>query len=385
MFNLYFPSLSKRKLLCALLIVSALLQLTLQAQDKIILKSGEEEIGKIVSLEKKQIHFEKKIGTGYASLTYDLSLIEKITFTLDGNQADLLKSRDPKNIPGVTAIWEQRLPFLSLPESDSWEWGLHLARLKLALNEPTQADEIEKLINFIAEKSWHPLTKEKSSPLLLELALLRGETEKALSMAQELSEIAPDNMNLIADAKWVLALSQLKQVQELEKEFPRWQIMAEKVRERRELLDSALENILFPVVFMPSHKDFVPRALDKAIEIYMILGDHASAINAAQEITQYYPHSAYIDAAKSFLQKNPPPSKDQDPMARNITSATQSTTEDANKEKEPAKEDSPQIKEKTEPEKPERPTFISQKNREKLEEEKKSQQKKQKNNPTTQK
>ncbi len=376
--NTLLYRLNFRPILILLLIVPILLifQTPLQAQDTLTLKSGEVETGKITSLQNNQIHFEKQIGVGSAQLTYELNLIEKVTFSLDEKQIALLKSRDPKNIPEVSLIWEQRRPFLSIPESDSWEWGLHLARLKIALNDPTQADDIEKQINLIAEKSWHPQIKEKTPALLLELALLRGETEKALSMAQELSEIAPDNMNLIADAKWILALSQLKKVQELETEFPRWQIMHEKVRERRILLDSALENILFPVVFMPSHNEFVPRALDKAIEVYMTLGERDSAIQAAQEITQYYPHPTYLEAAKKFLQNNPPSSKEDQPSkTQNPSLAQQSNSEDQSKKTppealSPPEEDATDNKNTTR-----RPQFLSKKDREKLEQEKKSQNK----------
>jgi hypothetical protein len=362
-----FPSLIK-----PLTIFLLIHQLNLNAQDTITLKSGETEIGKILSLENNQLLFQKQIGTGSAQLNYNIDLIEKINFSLDEKQTALIKSRDPQNISQVTNLWEQRRPFLSIPESDSWQWGLHLARLKIALNDSSQAEDIERLINLIAQNSWHPQTKEKIPALLLELALLRGETEKALSMAQELSEIAPDNMNLIADAKWILGLSQIKQAQQLETEFPRWQIMPEKVRERRILLDSALENILFPVVFIPSHEEFVPRALDKAIEVYMILDQRTSAIQAAQEIVQYYPHPTYLQSAKAFLEKNPP-------LPEESPQTTTQTTTQKNASQPPKDstklasnpEDSPS-KQKTTDKTNQPPKFLSKKDREKLEEQKKS-------------
>ncbi|MCS7063023.1 MAG: hypothetical protein NZM04_03075 [Methylacidiphilales bacterium] len=337
--------------------------------DKILLKSGQEETGRILKLDKNQVHFEKQIGAGSAILTYDLNLIEKLTFTPSEDERKLLLSQDPQNITAVETIWQQRRPFLPIPESDAWQWGLQLARLMLELQDPTKADPIENIIQTVAEKTWLPNIKEKTAPLLLQLALLRGETEKALNLAQELSETAPDNLNLIAESKWVLALSQLQKVKELETEFPRWSIMPEKTRERRALIDAAIDNILFPVVFIPDHQELVARSFHKLISIYMVLNDRESAIKAAQEIVNYYPHPTYLPAAKDFLIKNPPPQDNEDPTTQDKSSPMPDQTE-KNKAAPPLSQGETQTAENQESPR-QRPAFLSKKDREKLQEEKK--------------
>jgi hypothetical protein len=282
--------------------------------DVVELKNGTRETGQILKTDGQSVTLEKKIGAGTAEIPYPLGLIAQIRFEPSDAEKQLLQSGDVRQLGDLEALWRRRQPFLALPESDAAAAGLACLRLLLAKGTKSGGQEAVKIADTIMAGSWDAGAREEARRARLSALAAAGKVEQALAEAETLQGLPSSDDAALAEtqvrARFLKAELALKQLGELEEEWPKWDLMPELRKRREALLAQAIDDYLFPAAFHPSLAALCAEGLWKSCELFLRTGHPEEAARRAREIAEHFPVAPYQEQARRLAEK---PEKEKPP------------------------------------------------------------------------
>jgi tetratricopeptide (TPR) repeat protein len=271
--------------------------------DTLTLKNQQVQTGTIKKFENAKVTFEITLSGGSAQVTYDLSQIVKFDLSRTPQENALLTSTNLTDLPALQAFWERRRAYLAFPESDTGEVGQRLVQLLLQKNDATTAKSALELCAVLEKDDWNVARREAVKSLRLQALIQTGQTDAAIAEAEKVTDLTPENATAIVEAKFVLAQAALGKLRELETKNPRWTEIRALRTQRAALLQQALDEFLFPVVFYPENQKLTARALWNAADLAARNDQTAPAALWAKEIVQEFPDPDYLARAKDLTQK----------------------------------------------------------------------------------
>jgi len=277
------------------------------AADMLVLKDGQKVSGTILKTDGKTVTMQLVVGAGEAEIPYPLSNIATVRFENSAEVEALLNTGDTKKLPELQQLWEKRLPYLKLPESDSGDIGLRLIRLLLSKQTKKAAGEALVIAKVVEEGDWSEARRGEATRLRLSALAATGKVEEAMAEAEKIQNISGMDETALASARVQARLVQadlaLRKLVALEKDWPKWEQMPEKSRERRLLLNTSLDGFVFPAVFHPELRRFSAEGLWKASELYVQLGLPGDALLLADEIITWFPEPEFKGRALELKKK----------------------------------------------------------------------------------
>jgi tetratricopeptide (TPR) repeat protein len=267
--------------------IVAFAMISLASADVLHLKNGTKVEGEIKSFDGQKFVLAITIGSGSAQAPYDA----------------LLLSQDAKSLPDLTAFWEKRLLYLSVPESDTGEIGLKLIQLLLSTKKVSDARESVPLCEKIEKGDWNLERRNHVKALRLEAFVRLGKTEAALDEAQKLLDLSPDNVAVIIDAKFIMAQAAAANLYELEKKNPRWAEIKARRTERQTFIQQSLDGFLYAPSFYPENQSLTARGLWSAAEVANHVGLAEESFRYAREVVNYFPDPTYLTKAQDLVKK----------------------------------------------------------------------------------
>ncbi|MEM6883680.1 MAG: hypothetical protein AAF571_01515 [Verrucomicrobiota bacterium] len=271
---------------------------------EIVLKSGKVVEADQIKIQGDKLVIRSSIGGGTAEVPYPLKLVETIRFSLTAEEAELLESGGVKRLPELRELWNQRLPYLSMPESDSGWIGLRLAKLLVATKDQVNAEEALKIVKTVRERDWKDSRKQEAIGVRISALAASGQIEQAMQEADALESLSEsDDLELAetrARSKFIQAGVAWAQFEQLEQEWPKWHLMPEKRKERVEYLNRALDHYLFPAIAHPELQALSAEGLVQAATIYIHLGKTERARVCLDEVINYFPDPAYVSRAQEL-------------------------------------------------------------------------------------
>lgn len=272
--------------------------------DTLFLNNGQVIQGTILKTDGKTITLQMVVGGGSAEIPYPLANIKKILFQDGAEIEKLLSSTDLEQLDAVQKLWEKRKPYLALSESNSGAVGLHYVRMLLDKKTKKAAQEALEIANQINQEDW--LTSRKSDAQRLRLTALAasGKVEQAMAEAETMQQATGADEEGLSLARVQAQLTQATlteiKLKELEKDWPKWNLMPEKRRLRTELLNKALDGYVYTAVFHPELKSKAAEGLWSALELYQRIGRLENALVLADEILVWFPETEYKSKAEQI-------------------------------------------------------------------------------------
>jgi hypothetical protein len=277
-------------------ILSGMLCLELCA-DEVVLKSGQKFSGSIIRTDGKTVTLQMSVGTGQAEVPYPLVQIEQIRFSNSPEIQAWVEAGKSEDWSKFQLLWEKRLPYLKLRESDTGDLGLRLAAILLQRETKKAAAEAEAIARQIEQEDWSERRRKEATRLRLLALAAAGKVEQAMAEAETMQDVSGADEFALASARVQMRLVQadlsLRKLKELEEEWPKWDQMVDKRRERTELLNAALDGFLFPAVFYPEQIRASAEGLWKAAELYGGIGRKEEALRLVDEILQWFPQGEF--------------------------------------------------------------------------------------------
>jgi tetratricopeptide (TPR) repeat protein len=270
------------------------------------LKSGEELPANEVLIRGDKMIIRSTVSGGSAEVPYPLELVEKIEFTLTAQEAELMDAADSgtDQLAGLRALWQKRLPFLSIPESDTGMIGLQLARLLVATQDKNLATEALALAATVRENDWKTSRQKEALGVRIAALAASGRIDEAMKEADALQSMGASDDQSLAGArvrsKFLEAELAWIKFQQLEADWPKWHLMPEKRVKRMNHLNRALDHYLFPVIAHPELPGFCAEGLVQAATIYIHLGKTARARACLEEVIDYFPDPTYLRRARDL-------------------------------------------------------------------------------------
>ncbi len=277
------------------------------AADMLVLKDGQKVSGTILKTDGKTVTMQLVVGAGQAEIPYPLSNIATLRFVNSAEVEALLNTGDTEKLPELQQLWEKRLPYLKLPDSDSGDIGLRFIRLLLSKQTKKAAGEALVIAKEVEEGDWSEARRGEATRLRLSALAATGKVEEAMAEAEKIQNISGMDETALASARVQTRLVQadlaLRKLVALEKDWPKWEQMPEKSRERRLLLNTSLDGFVFPAVFHPELRRFSAEGLWKASELYVQLGLPGDALLLADEIITWFPEPEFKGRALELKKK----------------------------------------------------------------------------------
>ena len=272
--------------------------------DDLWLKNGERIAGVICQTDGKAVTLESSQGAGKAQVPYPVALIRKIHFSTG---AETAKDRE-----GLKVLWAQRSPFLALPESNSGEIGLAYAR-RLLGDESSKSDQYQQAFDIAAmvEKGdWMLSRRTEAAGLRLSAMARMGRADQAMEEASKMENLTGVDEDTLAElrvrARLIQAESAWAKLRQLEKDWPKWNLMPAKRIEREVLLNAALDGFLFPAAFHAELKKLCAEGLCRAAEISCLMGDgdRNFAALCVREVVEYFQDPEFKSRAEALAREN---------------------------------------------------------------------------------
>lgn len=275
------------------------------AAHEVTLQNGEVIQADEFLIQADKLVVRSSIGSGTAEVPYPLDLVKTIRFALTKEEADLLESCGVSRISELRELWGQRLPYLSIPESDSGWIALRLAKLLVSTKNQENATEALEIVKTVREGDWKASRQQEALGVRVSALAASGRIEQAMREADALESLSElDDLELARTrvrSKFIQASVAWSEFEKLETDWPKWHLMPEKRKERLQHLNRALDQYLFPAVVHPELKEMAAEGLVQAASIYIRLGKNDRARICVDEVIQYFPAPAYISQAKELI------------------------------------------------------------------------------------
>lgn len=280
--------------------------------DSLELKSGQQVDGEVIGFDGKVLKFRSRIGEGTAEVPYPLELVSKVRLQPQPALAAALAEPVAGAVPALEEAWKQRMPMLAIPETDSGEVGLALAKAWLATGKKKDAQSALAVLDVVRSRDWSESRKAEAARLRLTALAASGNIEQAMEEASKLEVAGAGDEKALAATRTRSELAKAdvawKKLLKLEEDWPKWREMPGQRAEHQRLGQNALDGYVFGATFQPELADLASEGLWKAIEAYQHLGQNEQALILAREIVDYFPQREFKPRADQLLKKNTPPS-----------------------------------------------------------------------------
>jgi len=243
----------------------------------------------------------------------------------------------PPDAAVLAPLWAKWEPFLATPKSPSGRVALAYGDALLA-GDPASAAAAFALFTRIEKEAWDPDVRERAKQGRLRAMIATGRAAEAVGEAKALAAISEDPAVLI-QAKYILASAAEKALRELVEDNPRWQEDIHVLPERNRLYNEAIDEYLYPALFLGSEASAAARGLWGAAGVYRFAGEDARARECARDLVRLYPGASEAAMAEKFLAGLPPGLLEDDPEA-----AARAESEPTQKSPQPTPGDSPKPK-----------------------------------------
>jgi hypothetical protein len=268
--------------------------------DELVLRDGETLTGVILKTDGKTVTLRMSASVGQAEVAYPVAHIKVIRFRQEVDNLEKVEQ--------LHEMWEKRLPYLSLAESDSGSVGLRYAKALLERKTKKAAVEALAIAQTVEQSDWMLARRSEATRLRLSALAASGRVEQAMAEAEKIQDISAADESSLAftrvQTRFLQSELALSKWLELEKEWPKWRLMPDKRKERTELLNQVLDGFLFPVVFHPELLRCCAEGLYRVAELHVKWNDPESALLYANEIIKEYPDMEFKTKAEKLIKDN---------------------------------------------------------------------------------
>ncbi|GAB4167002.1 MAG: hypothetical protein Fur0032_04760 [Terrimicrobiaceae bacterium] len=275
-----------------------------QNLDKIRLTDGREIAADIQKLEGRQLVVSRTLDFGRSVERYPIDTIAMVTFA-GAREADsaLAQPTSPARTAKLSRLWETMSPFLTIPGSPAGRVGLAYARALAESSLPADRQKAVSILSLIETGDWLADRRSDAFSEKLLVLLAQGQGDEAKKAAEAaLQADGEPNPRLRAGASYSLALILRKELADLEKENPRWELDPAIRPVRNRLYHRIIELLLIPYLENGLAQASASRSLWELADFHQSTGNPAEALSVARDISEIYPSSPEAVRAKSLLQ-----------------------------------------------------------------------------------
>ncbi len=294
---------------CLILLHSVLPQLQSAQKGVLFLKGGASESGTISMSATGSISLAKSLEHGEVIANYELDAVDRIEFVLSDEETKSLE--DPHAVPEavLAGLWKKLSPFAGKVRSQAERAG---SNYTAHLLESTDADKMALGIKLLGQLREMELIDSgivrRLQFLRVEAALLQGDLEEARKLQAEFPEFEGTDTPEMAEMSVRMRIAEArlaeKELGDLEEEWPKWELMPEKIEERRKLIDRSLRGYLYGVAFHPESDVSTAAGLWAAAGLYEKIQQPDEAKARAEDIVSFFPVAPYVDHATALLEKH---------------------------------------------------------------------------------
>ncbi len=275
--------------------------------DGLLLKSGQKVDGKIIGADDKAYTVEIPLGAGTGKVVYPRDSVKSVSLGRTDEQKRLLASNETRDIDALRGWWASEQAWLPVQGTDTGEVGVRLVKLLLAGGTKKGGAEAIGIIDIIQASDWDAGRKAGLDALRVSALLQSGDTEKAAALIESSASASGGDETAVATARvqerFVQAGKAVGQLDALEKEHPRWDLMPEQRDMRDRLIQEALDDYLYPVAFHAELAKLCAEGLLRAALLYDRTGRPAEARQAAEDLIAVYPEPDLVPKARELLSK----------------------------------------------------------------------------------
>lgn len=275
-----------------------------QNLDKIRLADGRELPADIQKVEGRQLIVTRTLDFGRSVERIPVDSIAMATFGISREaDAALARPSGPDRTAALSKLWESQSQFLSIPGSPAGRVGLAYAKALSESSLPADREKSLAILSLVESGDWLADRRSDafSEKLLVLLSAGRGEDAKQAA-GTALAAAGEPNHRLRAGASHSLALILRKELTELEKENPRWELDPLVRPDRNRLYHRIIELLLIPYLENGIAQAPASRSLWELVDFHRSTGNTAEALSVARDIVEIYPSTPEAVRAKSLTQ-----------------------------------------------------------------------------------
>ena len=291
-----------------------LLASSLQAQDVLFMRNGQNRSGRLTGLDDKTFRLEVPLPpqpgssasapAATASVSIQKANVSYIEFAPDPARDRALESAATDRIRETGDLWLRQLPWLDIPRSPAARIGCVFGNLLLKTETRENAAKALEIFRQIEARAWDDQDKMNARQGRLRALVATGHAKDAVKEALKLAEIT-ENPAVLIEAKFILAEADGAALRKLVDDNPRWQEDILVIPEHARLYHQALDLYLFPYLFFGSDTLPAARGLWEAAQIYDFVGEKDNALECARDLTTIYPDTPFGPPAKKYIETLP--------------------------------------------------------------------------------
>jgi hypothetical protein len=276
------------------------------AEDVVFRAGLPPQTGRVLGLDAQYLRFETRVMQNLPAATIALprGQVQRIVFAERPEEARLFADPKPSDLAALRALWERKLPFLRVSNSDTGRAGLALAEVLLASADAGRRREALDLFRKIEGEDWNAERRALAGQGRLRAMVANGMAAEAVAEARELAEVSEDPAVLI-EAKYVLGRAALETYSRLVADNPRWQEDPRVRPERDRIFHETLDLLLYPYLFHGTHEGPAARGLLDAAKLLAGAGEPGPARELALDLAALYPATPQAAEAGTLLASFP--------------------------------------------------------------------------------
>ncbi len=298
-----------------LFVVSAFLGVVpsaLRAQDTVHLKDGRVESG-LVTEQASGFLVLRPAKPGQALQRIETGKVATVRFGSRPEMERAAAAQGNERLELLRRIWYLMRPSIALPESPAGEWGLQFAAAILNSELPDHVRLSFEVFQTIETTDWNRDRRHAARRGRFNAMLNLGLMEEAMAEAHRVADDPnQEDPELLILARMMLGDLAFRQLKELEKEHPRWDLDDEVRPQRNALYDRALDHYLFAHLYHGDQTEAAARGLWAAVQVMRHGGESAAATARARDLLSLYPGTPEA-ATAGALAKDAPPELPEDP------------------------------------------------------------------------
>lgn len=294
----------------AAVLVSTVLAQSSPPRTEVIFTDDSRTQGRLEALPDGGIRIHTASQFGEVSSAVPLERIKRIDFSLSETERQVLTEPERADEETARALWQRLEPYAHIP-SDAARAGSAYATVLLRSGDAEKSRQASVVIDQLARNTTHdPELATGLRVMQITAAIAQNELDAARTLIEQLTENAtedaPETLRR-AEVQLHLIDADLARadLEALVEEWPKWELMPEKIEERRQLIARSLRGYLRPAALYPEFSNLTAEGLSKAVSLYESLGLIDEAQRRATELIEEYPDAPDVQQARNFLTTHP--------------------------------------------------------------------------------
>jgi tetratricopeptide (TPR) repeat protein len=293
-----------------------------RALDTLFLTGGETRPGRVLALDadtlRLRVPMPPRPGAApgeqavFATVSIPRTSIVRIEFEPDPARDALLKNPSAGDLAAIETLWKQWEPFLGMAKSPAGRIGNRLGDVLLQTKSEGDAARALGLFMRIEQEAWDEEEHMVARQGRLRAMVATGRAKEAVAEAVELARNDEDSAVLI-EAKYIIASAADQRLRDLVEANPRWKEDIYVIPEHARLMNEALDEYLYPYLFLGSERGAAARGLWGAARVCRFVGDLPNALECARDIVSLYPDAPEAASARALIESLPEEIRARDP------------------------------------------------------------------------